>query len=301
MIIAGLAGVLGLLAFSIRWNRSLTEGIRTGTEALDQSNRQLKELNEQLLIHDKLQKEFVNVAAHELRTPIQPLLGAAELIESQLNDKDRIEVTRPEVEMILRNAKRLERLSSDILEISRIESGGINLRMEKFSLSYLIAEAIRDAKAQSNFDPDKLAIMYNADDIFVDADREKIIQVVANLLTNAIKFTQVGTIVVTTQRLNDSRFAQVTVKDSGPGIHPEIKPRLFEKFVTKSEQGTGIGLYISKKIIEAHGGTISGENNNDGPGAVFTFRIPLAEGLGVDGQEPSSSTASSTGQAESQL
>jgi signal transduction histidine kinase len=235
------------------------------------------EANEQLEVHDRLQREFVNVAAHELRTPIQPLLGAAELMESQFNEKDEIRVTRAEIEMILRNARRLERLSSDLLEVSRMESGALKLNREKFSLAYIIAEAVKDAKAQSNFDSDRLSITYHPDDIFVHADREKIGQVIANLITNAIKFTKEGTISISTQRDKDGRTVLVKIRDTGSGIDPEIMSKLFEKFVTRSEKGTGIGLYISKKIVEAHGGIILGENNLDGPGATFRFTIPLSE------------------------
>src|SRR5213593_5262850 len=160
-----------------------TSELISRTEELEISNRNLEKAYEDLKIHEKLQTEFVNIAAHELRTPIQPLLGAAELIESQFQGKDKIEVTHPEIEMILRNAKRLERLSSDILEISRIESGALKLNKENFSLAYIIADAVKDAKAQSNFDPEKLVITYYPDDIFIHADKEKITEVIANLLT----------------------------------------------------------------------------------------------------------------------
>jgi signal transduction histidine kinase len=259
-----------------------TSELKFANESLAESNRQLQiansklgEANEQLKVHDKLQNEFINVAAHELRTPIQPLLGAAELLESQFNGKNDIKVTKPEIEMILRNAKRLERLSSDILEISRIESGALKLNKENFSLAYIIADAVKDAKAQSNFDPEKLVITYYPDDIFIHADKEKITEVIANLLTNAIKFTKEGEISITTERTSDNGAALITVRDSGSGIDPEVLPKLFEKFVTKSEKGTGIGLYISKNIVEAHGGTILGENNPDALGATFKFTLPL--------------------------
>jgi signal transduction histidine kinase len=282
------AGIAGLVFV---WNKRLTELVAIKTTELTfanasliESNRQLQvantklgEANEQLQIHDRLQREFVNVAAHELRTPIQPLLAAAELMEPQFQGKEKIEVTRPEIEMILRNAKRLERLSSDILEISRIDSGALKLNKENFSLAYIIAEAVKDAKAQSNFDADRLAIAYYADDIFVHADKEKITEVMTNLLINAIKFTKEGTISISSERASDDSTALIEVRDSGPGIDPEILPKLFGKFVTKSEKGTGIGLYISKKIVEAHGGTIVGGNNQDGPGATFRFTLPLIE------------------------
>jgi signal transduction histidine kinase len=261
-------------------NESLAESnnqLQVANSKLNQANEELVQAYEQMKIHDRLQVEFVNVAAHELRTPIQPLLGAADLLEQQFAGKEKIEVTRPEIEMILRNAKRLQRLSSDILEISRIESGALKLNREDFSLTYIIAEAIKDARAQSTFDPDKLTFIYNPDDIFVNADRDKITEVITNLLTNSIKFTKEGTISITTGRDPDKNAAIVQVKDTGSSIDLEVLPRLFEKFVTKSEKGTGIGLFISKKIIEAHGGAISGENNADGPGATFRFSLPLAQ------------------------
>ena len=287
----------GIATVVLIWNKRLarlvlsrTDELKISNQDLGESNRllqesnaklvtaneKLAESNEQLKVHDKLQQEFVNIAAHELRTPIQPLLGAAEMIETGFGDRDKVEITRPEVELILRNAKRLERLSSDILEISRIDSGGLKLRKENFSLSHIIALSVRDTKSQIAFNPEKLKIAYHPDDTFVSADREKITQVIINLLTNAIKFTNAGTISITTQKDTANEFVEVTVRDTGAGIDPEVVPRLFEKFVTKSEKGTGIGLYISKKIVEAHGGAIVGGNNIGGPGAVFSFTIPLA-------------------------
>jgi signal transduction histidine kinase len=285
------------------WNKRLskvvtarTSELRISNQSLIESNKQLQaantllgEANEQLQVHDRLQREFVNIAAHELRTPIQPLLAAAELLETQFRDSEEIKVTRPEIDMILRNAKRLERLSSDILEISRIDSGALKLNKENFSLAYIIADAIKDAKAQSIFDPGKVMITYYPDDIFIYADKDKITQVMTNLLANAIKFTKEGTISITTERDEDNKIANVTIKDTGSGIDPEVLPKMFKKFVTKSEKGTGIGLYISKKIVEAHGGTILGENNPDGQGAAFKFTVPLVE---KDVQEGTSATGS---------
>jgi len=280
-----LAAAIGLfVTVAALLNKHLNRQIRKRTQELEHSNVRLEEANkmlvqanEQLQVHDRLQKEFVNVAAHELKTPVQPLLGAAELLEAQLEGKEKIEVTRSEIEMILRNAMRLGRLSADILEISRIDSGALKLNKETFSLAYIIAAAVKDAKVQSNFDPEKLAISYHPDDLFVYADKEKITEVITNLLTNAIKFTAEGKISITTRVLEKDRIAQVSVKDTGSGIDLSVLPRLFEKFVTKSEKGTGIGLYISKKIVEAHGGTIVGYNNSEGHGATFEFTLPLAE------------------------
>jgi signal transduction histidine kinase len=297
--IAIIGGIAAALASAVAvWNKRLSKEVSTKTselkfanESLAESNSQLQSSNakliesnkelaqayEQLKVHDRLQNEFVNIAAHELRTPIQPLLGAAELMEIQFAGKEKIEVTRPEIEMILRNAKRLERLSSDILEISRIESGALKLNKEDFSLAYIIADAVRDARAQSTFDPDRQTITYNPDDIFVHADREKIAEVITNVLTNAIKFTKEGAISIVTERDRNNGLALIQVKDTGIGIDPEILPRLFEKFATKSDKGTGIGLFISRKLVEAHGGSITGKNNKDISGATFSFTLPLAQ------------------------
>jgi signal transduction histidine kinase len=293
ILVSSIGGVaFGISTAVIRWNRKLellilkrTSELAARTKDLEDlnrdlgvANRSLSEAHQELEVHDRLQKEFVNVAAHELRTPVQPLLGAAEIIESQFGNKEKIEVSKAEIEMIVRNARRLERLSSDILEISRIDSGALQLNRETFSLSYIIADAIKDAKIRSRIDPDKVAITYYAGDIFVSADREKIAQVVSNLLINAIKFTQDGTITISTQKDVRTNQAIATITDTGTGIDAEVLPKLFEKFVTKSEHGTGIGLYISKKIVDAHGGRIWGENRTDGiRGATFGFTLPLAD------------------------
>jgi signal transduction histidine kinase len=298
IIVAVGAVALGVAVLVLIWNSRLTKTVaawtfelKSANESLIDSNRQLAEANELLKVHDKLQKEFVNVAAHELRTPIQPLIGAAELMDSQFAGREKIEVTKPEIEMILRNAKRLERLSTDILEISRVERGALKLNIEDFSLAYVIANAVKDAKGQSTFDPDKLAITYSHDDIFIHEDKEKITQVISNLLSNAIKFTKEGTISITTQKINRDRDVLVQIRDSGTGLDPEIVPKLFEKFVTKSEKGTGIGLYICKNIVEAHGGKIYGENNRDTPGSTFKFQLLLEQPVKGANNEPKSQSA----------
>jgi signal transduction histidine kinase len=285
VLITGIGAVaFGLAAAFTRWNKKLellvlkrTSELASRTRELEDSNRGLSQAHEKLKVHDKLQREFVNIAAHELRTPIQPLLGAAEIMEMQCADKAKIEVSKAELQLIIRNAKRLERLSSDILDLSRIDSGALKLTNEDFSLSYIIADAIKDARLRSQMESENVEMTYFADDIFVRGDRAKISQVVSNLLTNAIKFTRNGTITVSTQRDVGSNTAVVTVKDTGTGIDAEVLPKIFERFVTKSEHGTGIGLYISKKIVEAHGGRIWGENRSDGvKGATFGFTLPLS-------------------------
>ncbi|MDQ3851491.1 MAG: HAMP domain-containing histidine kinase [Thermoproteota archaeon] len=236
-------------------------------------------LAEKLKEADRLQREFINIAAHELRTPIQPILGMAELIESTLQEKKDASSIKPEeIEMIARNARRLQKLSEEILDVARIESNSLVLHKSGFNLKDVLTLLIEDCKKQIQMDGREVKILYpQPDDIEVYADKERIMQVLGNLLSNALKFTKHGTITISTEQSNSNDKSHLTVKviDTGPGIDPALLMRLFTKFVTKSEHGTGLGLYISKSIVEAHGGKIWAENNSDGRGATFTFTLPI--------------------------
>src|SRR5215469_936496 len=232
------------------------------------------ELYEQLKIHHKMQQEFINVAAHELRTPIQPILGLVSVLRSSKRQIEKEELD-DSLKLIDRNAERLKRLSGNILDVTRIESNSLELNKEKFNLNDVILDLITDLKREIENDKVKLLSYKPKQEIFVEADKERITQVISNVLTNAIKFTEEGSILVGTEiKDNWKKEVLVTVKDTGQGIHQDILPRLFSKFVSKSFQGTGLGLFISKSIVEAHGGKIWAENNSDGRGAIFTFSLP---------------------------
>jgi signal transduction histidine kinase len=221
-----------------------------------------------------MQKEFINIAAHELRTPVQPILGMAELIELNFKDgKHKTEISRDEIDMILRNARRLERLSCDVLETARIESQSLTLNKERFSLKDVISSSIRDA--EHRIDSADITIRYDPIDIPVYADKGRIAEVISNLLDNAIKFTNKGSITISTEVNEDE--AIVLIKDEGKGIDCEIISKLFTKFATKSEKGTGLGLYISRSIVEAHGGKVWAKNNEDKKGATFGFTLPFQQ------------------------
>jgi two-component system sensor histidine kinase VicK len=233
------------------------------------------DLYEKLKMHEKAQKEFINIAAHELRTPIQPILGLAEVLQDLIHK----EPERVYVESILRNARRLKILTEQILDVTRIESRrDLILNKELFNLNESILTAIEDTK---NYN-DKLGLVksikfnYTPTDrtIMVFADKNRIYQVLSNLLANAVKFNKKnGEIFISAERLNNE--VVVKVRDTGYGIDSDVLPKLFTKFITKSDRGTGLGLYISRYIIESHGGIIKGENNKDGKGATFTFILPL--------------------------
>ena len=282
IIIGAIAVGIALLILS--WNRRLETAVTSRTAELKkvnasliESNKLLAAANEQLKVHDKMQREFINVAAHELRTPIMPILGEAEFIKHQFDNKKKtVEIEREQVSLIIRNAKRLDRLASDILDVSKIESHSLKLNKERFNLKEVLSSAVQDLgdHIEKNIGNDhSLKVLYDANDIIVSADKERISQVISNLLNNALKFTEEGYISISTEKKGEDVI--VTVKDTGVGIDQEILPRLFSKFVTKSEKGTGLGLYISKNIVEKHGGKIWAQNNVDGKGATFAFSIPI--------------------------
>jgi two-component system sensor histidine kinase VicK len=226
---------------------------------------------------ERMQKEFINIAAHELRGPIQPILGLTQVVRFKMKDTELQKLQ----DVVIRNAKRLQRLTDDILDVTKIESNLLHLNKEEFNLNDLIFHIIDDDKSQ--IDSKDIKLIYqdssNSDDnniIIVQADKYRLNQVISNLISNSIKFTNKGgTIFITTKREKDNKAIIISIKDTGIGIDPEIMPRLFTRFASKSFQGTGLGLYISKSIIEAHGGRIWATNNTDGKGAIFTFSLPL--------------------------
>jgi signal transduction histidine kinase len=239
------------------------------------------ELYQKLKEVDKVRDDFVNIAAHELRTPIQPILGLADVLRSKLQDGEQ---EKEYLDVIIRNAKRLQRLTEDILDVTRIESKFLGLKKELFNLSEMISGVIGDwnnQAAKQHKDTNlNLEFVDSKEAIFVEADKGRISQVLSNLLSNAIKFTNEGTVTVTVAAVPKNNEIVVSVRDTGPGIDSEILPRLFTKFATKSDTGTGLGLIISKSIIQAHGGRIWGKNNYpEGKGATFAFSLPRLTAL----------------------
>jgi signal transduction histidine kinase len=220
------------------------------------------------------------MAAHELRTPIQPILGLTDVLRDYVSDSHQSKL----LDVIMRNAKRLQRLSSDILDVSKIESSLLRLSKSPIDLNEKIKTVINDIENGPNegnnsnvkiiFEPKETIMIY--------ADRDRIYQVLSNLLNNAIKFTENGTVTIYTSIANVSnnngnndKEVVVTIMDTGSGITPETMQKLFSKFVTTSSHGTGLGLFISKGIIEAHGGRIWAENNSNGVGSSFSFSLPF--------------------------
>jgi two-component system, OmpR family, sensor histidine kinase VicK len=236
------------------------------------------ELFERLKAYNMMQKEFINIAAHELRTPVQPILGLSQVL---LTKKNGTEHSEEMLHVINRNAERLRQLIEDILDVTKIESQALHLKNERFALNELIQNVIYEFSSQNERDKRHVKISFlPREDFIIEGDKGRISQVVFNLLSNAIKFTEEhGSVVISTEERKEEGerfFVVILIKDTGIGIDPAILPRLFTKFASKSERGgTGLGLYISKSIIEAHCGRIWAETNPDGKGAVFSFSLPL--------------------------
>jgi two-component system, OmpR family, sensor histidine kinase VicK len=295
-------------------------------------NERITSLLAEIKRRETIERDFINMAAHELRTPIQPVLGLAQILQTKKNvdTKEQGEL----LSVIIRNARRLNILTENLLDLAKIESNTLKLQKETFSLTELIFEAIADMKSQLSSNEvivnveynDRSARAYNDNDnhkekkainsgskilypndnpppVLVDADKTRIMQVISNLLTNAIKFTRGGKVAIiidinnnrTKPRKEKERGGErevgqgegelkqgeetgreivVSFRDSGTGIDQAIIDKIFEKFITKSEKGTGLGLFISRKIVEAHGGSIWAKNNNNADGATIAFSLP---------------------------
>ena len=288
IIAIGIAAIL-IAAMVLMWNRRLEMVVEKKTLELKHAAESLALANEQLREHDKMQTEFVNIAAHELRTPVQPILGMVDILKGYISGQTKTEITDRQLAILDRNARRLQKLSTEILDATRIESGTLRLDLEVVDINEKVKNVIEDApslipKGQSidiQFKPatDESG---NPISLLVVADKLRIFEVISNLVRNAIQFSsKIGkeggrTITITTGKKADSNQAIVSVRDQGVGISPDMLPRLFTRFSTDKESGgTGLGLFIAKNIVEAHGGRIWAENNKDGKGATFTFTLPL--------------------------
>jgi len=258
--------IIGLALSNIHYNTKLRES----NEMLSLQYEKVKESN-------KTKEEFINITAHELRVPIQPILGLTDVIYSTVQDKEQHELLK----IVMRNANRLKRLTDDMLEITKIENYSLMLKKEKLNLNILIFEVLNEYE-KKEVNQQLVKIVYgckNKDDsIIVEADKDKLVQIIRNLVNNSIKFNiDNHPIFVIIDKKEDNEEVTVSVKDNGKGISNEILPKLFSKFTTSdSSRGTGLGLYICKSIVEMHGGKIWAENNSDGKGATFSFNLPIS-------------------------
>jgi two-component system sensor histidine kinase VicK len=277
--------------FESLWNQTeLYEQLKKSNEQLTELYKQVVATNEQMKINSNTQQEFINIAAHELRAPIQPILGLAEVLRDEKRQKQQqqeegnteqknVENKDDLLNIIIRNAKRLQRLTENILDITKIENNSMELKKEEFILNSIVLESFTDFANQLSREQKesvKLTLALDKGNVLVVADKHRINQVISNLLNNAVKFTKQGHITISTEKEKKyGREVIVRVTDSGSGIDPDIMSRLFTKFATKSHTGTGLGLYICRSIVETHAGKMWAENNRDDRGATFSFSLPV--------------------------
>lgn len=289
---------------------AIFESLWKQVELIDQVNALCTQLKDQ----QTDQREFISIAAHELRAPIQPILGLAEVLKSR--QEVQMEKQRELLSVIIRNARRLKELTENILDITRIENKSLELQKESLNIDEIVIGVFKDALDESELSRDiRLIYKHNkkmkfdsdsdpslsessipfgavekgsSSSSYVRADRLRITQVMTNLVGNAIKFSNEGdTVTVSVSEENNmqnfkknensegNRVLLIRVEDTGKGIDPEIMPRLFKKFASKSDKGMGLGLFISKNIVEAHGGEIWADVPNAEKGATFSFTIPV--------------------------
>jgi signal transduction histidine kinase len=259
--------IIGLALSSIQYNVRLKEN----NELLNQQYEKIKESK-------KMKSAFINIVAHEFRTPVQPIIGLAEVMYSKIKDEEQHEL----LEVVMRNANRLKRLTDNLLDVTKIESQSLALDKEKLNLNGLILEVLKDYVDKQKTQMVKIVYDFkNIDDVIIEADRDRIAQVICNLLDNALKFTKASQmifLIIDKKKGEEDGKEQVivSVKDTGNGISKEVLPKLFSKFTTSdSSSGTGLGLYICKNIVQAHEGKIWAENDSDGNGAIFRFALPV--------------------------
>lgn len=257
-------------------------------KSICESHEQLLQIIEQLKTENAKLQLFINIAAHELRTPIMPIVGYAEMLQEDIGE-------RKEVRAIIHNAKILSQLADNILDGSKIENHSLKLNKEPFNLKDILTDIIDDYDGLITLKGKRdVKVQYEAKDIFLVADKIRIGRVISNLLNNAIKFTAKGDITIRTEEIKPSGVAErdkkteqtnkspgpgwqvhVSIKDTGTGLSSAILPRLFSKFASTDSGGTGLGLFVSKSIIESHGGYVEAQNNPSGTGATFGFTLPL--------------------------
>ena len=272
----GIIIIVGIIAVVLRHlinqiSGELKNEINEKTHELQDANKKLQEL-------DKMRTEFISIASHELKSPIQPIFGFAELAKS--GDIDQKEAW----DGVTTLAKKLQDIATDILDVTRIESSRLTIYPQKIAINALILETTKILK--TGFGSDVKIIEDLGEDIQIEVDKSRTEQVLRNIIGNAVKFTKNGTIKVKTTVNKESDEVIVTISDTGLGIPEDILPKIFGKFVTKGHEmenkgGNGLGLFLCKGIINAHGGKITAKNNKDG-GATFEFSLPISRKKAVE-------------------
>ena len=233
----------------------------------------VKDLSNELTRNNISNHNFVRILAHELKNPIQPILGFSDMIQNnkRLDSDQKNELLK----IISRNARKLDILTNSILDYARMENNIFNLDIETFNIVQVIEELLNDYSIQLSKKNIELDLDTPSNKIMIQADKIRIIEVLDNVLNNSIKFTERGQIAISIKQ--ESHSVVITVTDTGCGIDEEDNKKMFTKFYTTDKLGTGLGLYISRIIVEKHLGRIEGRNNKNGVGSIFTIELPLKQ------------------------
>lgn len=251
------------------------DGVLTTFEDITDRKRAKQALYEA----DRRKDEFLATLAHELRNPLAPIRSGIEILQHSEFDKDKIEQT---LNIVERQTNHIVRLVDDLLDISRITQGKINLKKERIELKAAIEMALETNREMIERSGHQLTISLPEEFIYLDADLTRISQIFLNLLNNAAKYTEPGGKIRLTAE-KDANQAVVRVRDSGIGIAPEMLSNIFEMYSQietpslQNRSGLGIGLSVVKKLVEMHGGTIQAFSEGEGKGSEFILRLPLAE------------------------
>lgn len=252
------------------------EELQRINDELSSKNMELSQSNEKLRKLDEMKSDFILIAAHELRTPIQPIMGSIHLAEKGLIS------SQDAWKSIIAESKRLSNVANYILDVGKIENGTFTYEMKPIGLRALLESVTSASSKLASADGDVISITkeVDKDDVMIFGDKERLLQAFGNIVGNAVRFAKKGTIAIRTSSNLEQQLVEIKIIDDGPGIPQEIMPLLFSKFVTRTqenERGTGLGLFITKSIIEAHKGSIRAENNSatGGKGATFTISLPM--------------------------
>lgn len=264
---------IALILFS--WNKTLEDEVKSKTSELERSNEYLQNANRKLKELDRLKNDFVSMVSHELKTPLTAMKTSTEFMKETECDP---EVREEMLDLVIRNIDRQSRMVDDLLDISRIESGRMKFNPEDVNIREIVETSLETVERQAKDKGIRIRVTYPEESLSIKTDKDKLIRVFVNLLTNAIKFTpHDGEVEISVKDTGD--HMQASIKDNGIGIPPEKRDRIFDKFyqvdstATRKAGGTGLGLAIIKGIIDGQGGNISVESES-GKGSTFTFRLP---------------------------
>jgi len=262
--------------------RRAAQRLETQNAKLEEQRQELTRLNAELDQASKLKDQFLANVSHELRTPLNSVIGFSDLLLTMASpDSPLTDTQRDYLETIARNGRHLLDFINELLDLSKIAAGRMELRLEPLALDALFREVADTVRAQLEARKHKLAIEPLREALIVTADRGRLRQVLLNLLSNAIKFTTDGGRIALSAQLAGDRV-RVAVSDSGIGIAPDDQEKLFREFVqldgspSRRYEGTGLGLALSKRLVELQGGAI-GVESQLGKGSTFWFTVPRSE------------------------